>query len=83
MPKLKPVASTIIVKLRKKFGYTQEDVASWIGTSKSNYSRKEKIKDGVTLTADEFLTILNEFKKRGPKKENELSLDGIIKDLIK
>lgn len=83
MSEMKSSAPEIIKTLRKRLGYTQEDVAAWINVSKSNYSRKEKVKNGVAMTADEFLTILSEFKKRGPKQSRHLGLEDIIDDLIK
>lgn len=79
---IKPRASTVIRGVRKDYGYTQKEVAGWIGTSPSNYSRKEKSKDGVTLTADEFLKIMREFQKRGPKKKYNEKLQNILNDLI-
>ena len=85
MPKTthEPSAPVIVRTLRKKYGYTQEEIASWIGVHRTNYSRKEKIKDGVTLTANEFLLIITELKKRGPKQKNEnVKFSEILDDLI-
>lgn len=78
----KSVAAELIKKLRQDLGYTQEDVAEWISVSKSNYSRKEKVVDGVALTADEFLIILSELKRRGPKKQ-EINIESLLDDIIK
>ena len=45
-------------------GYTQGAVADWIQADRPNYNKKEK--GVVTLTADEFIAILQEFSVRGP-----------------
>ena len=82
MGKIQSVAPKILKKARKAYGYTQNDVAEWIGTSRGNYSRKEKLTNGVALTADEFLVILGEFQKRGPKEKNKKVIQNILDDLI-
>ena len=75
----------IVRQLRIGLGYTQTDVASWINTDRSNYTKKEKGNSGgVTLTADEFLTILKEFLERGPgpkaKKYLSKETDELLRD---
>ena len=82
MGEIQIVAPIIIKQIRKEYGYTQRDVAGWIGTSRSNYVRKEKVENGVALTADEFLTIIKEFHKRGPKNQNNEKIKKILDDLI-
>ena len=80
--------------LRKELGYTQSEVSQWIDTDKSNYNKKEK--GVVTVTADEFLTILSGLFEQGPspkankyltKEANQFLKDtdglaGAIKKLV-
>lgn len=55
----------ILKAIRKKYKYTQETFGKFIGTSKSNYGRKEK--GEVVLTVEEFLTIFDKVKKDHPE----------------
>ena len=64
---MEKTAADLLKKVRKQFGYTQEDVAKWIKKDRTNYNKKEKGK--VPIFADEFLTILRKFKELGPKKK--------------
>ena len=74
----------IVRKLRIGLGYTQEEVASWINTDRSNYTKKEKGSEkGVTLTADEFLTILRGFLTRGPAPKSKKDISENIEQLLK
>jgi len=65
---MKKRACKILKKSRLSYGYTQQEVANWIGTHRTNYSRKER--GEVSLTADEFLTLLDKFNEKGPKKRD-------------
>ena len=76
---MKQKAHNFLRKLRKEYGYTQEDVANWIGLKRSNYNRKET--GQITLFADEFLNALLELQEKGPKKKIKPSV--LIKKLPK
>ena len=82
MREIQVIAPIIIKKTREDYGYTQREVAEWIGTSRTNYVRKEKTKNGVALTADEFLTIMREFQTRGPKNKNNKDIQELLNILI-
>jgi len=62
---MEKLAREYMRELRKDYGWTQQDVCSWIGMNQSLYSKKER--GTVELFADEWLTIMEELKTHGPK----------------
>ena len=70
----------ILRRLRIELGYTQGEVASWIQADRPNFNKKEK--GVVTVTADEFLTIVEEFAIRGPGPKAKKDLPGEINQLL-
>ena len=62
---MEKIAGEIIRNNRKRLGYTQDEIACVIDTSRPNYSKKER--GEVPFTAGEFLRILYYFRHKGPK----------------
>jgi len=73
-------AHEIIKELRKEFKYNQEDLAKWVNVGRSVYTRKEL--GQIALTADEFLTILHNLNKLGPKRTRKVSTDSLLLDIL-
>ena len=60
-------ARDIIKQMRKDYGWTQEDFASWIDVDQSTYSKKER--GEVKFFADELLALAEEIRTRGHKRK--------------
>lgn len=65
--------------LRKKYGYTQTEMASLIGVKQSGYSHK--VNKTTTITFDEMMIILTALNKKAEKSgDPALKLDDIFLD---
>jgi len=62
---MKKLAREYMKETRKAYGWTQEEVCSWVGMKQSLYSKKER--GAVELFADEWITIVKELESHGPK----------------